>query len=392
MVTSLTKCLNTSAPVGLTTGALRVFLAAFLMLIGGQGLHAGGFDFVQTTGRAVIMHQDMEQEARMMALEDALYLAALQGGAQINGFSLIATDTAIDDHFVVRPASRILDYRIVNEVIAEEHYEVTIEAAVGELPEIECQAREHSNVTVYAPTIGVKSTAPPWSRQFADVVLDDMVMQLDQEPTLNLQNASRTKLDSAALARSNDSFDYTALTTGRVRVGRGDYAIIPEIRLSGDRSHGSFSSNYTMTMQISLRLLSGVEYEELFDHTMTHVIKIEQNSLIRSLDVITRPKRQAILAAMRTPIANFVTDFSRKLKCRPLKVELEYANGNLTAPLGTRHGVGVNSLAIALGTDTPWQILRVSAAGPLSATLTPLNSRRDVANLAGQMIEFMELK
>ena len=125
------------------TMVLRVLctvLAMMFALLGGLQAMASGFEFVQTTGRAVIMHQDAEQEARMMALEDALYTAALQGGAEINGFSIITTDTAIDDHFVVRPASRILDYRIVNEVVEEEHYAVTIEAAVGDLPEGDARA------------------------------------------------------------------------------------------------------------------------------------------------------------------------------------------------------------------------------------------------------------
>ena len=40
------------------------------VLLGGLQVSASGFEFVQTTGRAVIMHQDAEQEARMMALED----------------------------------------------------------------------------------------------------------------------------------------------------------------------------------------------------------------------------------------------------------------------------------------------------------------------------------
>ena len=133
-----------SARAILAPQVLCAALAMMFVLLGGLQASAGGFEFVQTTGRAVIMHQDAEQEARMMALEDALYTAALQGGAEINGFSIITTDTAIDDHFVVRPASRILDYRIVNEVVEEEHYAVTIEAAVGDLPDAQCQARGHS--------------------------------------------------------------------------------------------------------------------------------------------------------------------------------------------------------------------------------------------------------
>ncbi len=370
---------------------LCISLAMMFVLLGGLQAIASGFEFVQTTGRAVIMHQDAEQEARMMALEDALYTAALQGGAEINGFSIITTDTAIDDHFVVRPASRILDYRIVNEVVEEEHYAVTIEAAVGDLPDAQCQARGHSNVTVYAPTIRVAATAPAWTRQFADMAIRDVVIMLDDQPSLNVQVATGTKLDPASLARSNDEFDYTALTSGRVRVSRGDYAIIPQINLFGEVTRGFGVSNQRMTMQLNLRLLSGEGYETLLEHQLTKVIEIEQSSLIRSIDVASRPKRHAILAEMRAPIAGYISEFATKLLCRPVRSTLNYADGILTIPLGTHHGVGVNSLAVASGIDTPWQILRVSAASPMTATLTPLNNQRQTAGLAGQAIEFMEL-
>ena len=370
---------------------LCISLAMMFALLGGLQAIASGFEFVQTTGRAVIMHQDAEQEARMMALEDALYTAALQGGAEINGFSIITTDTAIDDHFVVRPASRILDYRIVNEVVEEEHYAVTIEAAVGDLPDAQCQARGHSNVTIYAPTIRVAATAPAWTRQFADMAIRDVVIMLDEQPSLNVQVATGTKLDPASLARSNDEFDYTALTSGRVRVSRGDYAIIPQINLFGEVTRGFALSNQRMTMQLNLRLLAGEGYETLLEHQLTKVIEIEQSSLIRSLDVVSRPKRHAILAEMRAPIAGYISEFATKLLCRPVRSTLNYADGILTIPLGTHHGVGVNSLAVASGIDTPWQILRVSAASPMTATLTPLNNQRQTAGLAGQAIEFMEL-
>ena len=43
-------------------------------------------------------------------------------------------------------------------------------------------------------------------------------------------------------------------------------------------------------MQLTLRLLAGDGYEPLLDHQLTKIIEIEQNSLIRSLDVISRPK------------------------------------------------------------------------------------------------------
>ncbi len=91
------------------------FACFVLGVTGSQAQLPGGMRFAETTGRAVIIDPTMEQEARMMALEEALYLAALEGGARIDGFSAVTTNSALEDHFVVRPASRILDYTITNE-------------------------------------------------------------------------------------------------------------------------------------------------------------------------------------------------------------------------------------------------------------------------------------
>ena len=54
------------------------------------------FRQVETTGRAVLISGDIET-SRKRALEDALYIAALKGGADINGFSAITSNTVIND-------------------------------------------------------------------------------------------------------------------------------------------------------------------------------------------------------------------------------------------------------------------------------------------------------
>ena len=63
---------------------------------------------VTSTGRAAIISDEQIQETRSRALEDALYSAA-SGGAEIDGFSSIQAGTQLDDHFVVRPSSKIVD-------------------------------------------------------------------------------------------------------------------------------------------------------------------------------------------------------------------------------------------------------------------------------------------
>ena len=74
-----------------------------------------------------------ENEAKKRALEDALYYAAIKGGAKVNGYSSVNNDTSIEEHFTVRPKSQILDYRILKSYIKEEIYIVEVEAVVGDI-------------------------------------------------------------------------------------------------------------------------------------------------------------------------------------------------------------------------------------------------------------------
>ena len=94
--------------------------------------------FIETTGRAVIETNETIDSSRRRALEDALYLAALHGGAKINGFSSVNTDTSIQENLVVQPASQILDYTIISEQKTDTHLTIKIRSAVGQLREKGC--------------------------------------------------------------------------------------------------------------------------------------------------------------------------------------------------------------------------------------------------------------
>ena len=95
--------------------------------------------FIETTGRAVIENDEMIDSSRRRALEDALYLAALHGGAKINGFSSVNTDTSIQESLVVQPASQLLDYTIISEEKTDTHFVIKVRSAVGQLKEKACE-------------------------------------------------------------------------------------------------------------------------------------------------------------------------------------------------------------------------------------------------------------
>jgi len=369
---------------------LLALLACIFFVLGASTGQAAAFRFTETTGRAVIMDAAMEQEARMLALEDALYLAALEGGASINGFSAVMSDTTIEDHFVVRPASRILDYTITNEVIDGEHYEVSIRAAIGDLPRGSCLHRRAVNMTLFKPRMVLAENIPAAVAPMAVEVLNNVIMTIERHGSVSANRATDIALDPSRLSRINDSYDYAALTKGVVRVRRGDFALVPEIILTGKRAGNALLRRDDVTMLIRLHVLAGESYAPIDRFEVTHTVTARQRSASRSLNVIGQPRRPAILAALIEPVSGLVDNMVADLQCRPLTATLALSEGKLTAPVGSHHGMRQNALAVASGTDTPWQIMRVTEVGAMSSILTPLNDRRDPATLAGRTVEFME--
>lgn len=369
-----------------------IVLSIFAFMLGSGTARGEGFRFAETTGRAVIMDPSSHQEARLLALEEALYMAALEGGARINGFTAITASTAVEDHFVVQPASRILDYTVTNEVMDDTHYTVSIRAAIGELPRATCAIRRKINMTVFKPKIVQQPDTPAITGPMAMKMMNHLLERLKMTPGIHTRMAVETELDPSKLARQNDRLDYQALTTGVVRVQRGDFAMVPRIYLSGEKTRSLVGGNsHQVRVQVELTFLAGESYTPVESYLLDNLYQTERQTLFRAVNVLSRPKRTELLADMTAPLDGFVHDIANDLQCQPLTAHIELNDGRLSVPIGSHHGLSRNALAVATGTDTPWQMMRVDSVGLMSSTLAPLNDNRDVRRLAGRTVEFMEI-
>lgn len=371
--------------------SLFLTLLATSFVIGAKSVSAASLRFTETTGRAAIIDPEMVSEARLVALEDALYLAALQGGAQINGFSAVMTDTSIEDHFVIRPASRILDYTIINEVVDDVHYEVQIKAAVGALPKNNCPNERNINVTIFSPKIIHGKAAVSHAGPMAPRVINTIIEAIESHPGLNVTRATDEALDPARLSSTTDEFDYLALSSGITRVRRGDFALIPEIKIMGKRVGFGLDQRDNLVVTLKLNLFSGETYLPVESFVKQQSIDTNFKTPFRALNVLLQPKRPEILDQMRSPVDALVKEMAAKLRCQPLTSILEISDGKLSVPIGSYHGLRLNSLAVATGSDTPWHIMRVTAVKPMSAIVSPLNKKRNIADLDGKPVEFMEI-
>ena len=88
------------------------------------------FKQVEATGRAILIEGDINT-SRKRALEDALYIAALSGGANIDGCSAIKSNTLINDQSIIKATNRVIDFKILSESQDKDFLNIKISAVVG---------------------------------------------------------------------------------------------------------------------------------------------------------------------------------------------------------------------------------------------------------------------
>ena len=349
-----------------------------------------GFRFVETTGRAVITDENSIDDARRNALEDAIFLAAMNGGAKINGFSAIDTETTISDHFTLRPSGEILDFNILSESIEGDHYQMVIKAAVGELKEISCSSRTTAIVKKFAPEFSFSSEVPEWLRQVANQINSEINDLVSEYSEINITDYSPIVLKIHELSISNDDFDYTALTRGRVRVANGEFAYVPKIAMSITKTKNNIENELFLRMKIDSQIFEGAHYKEHENIGYQIILKLKSETPWRYFDILGKKTRDQIRMSLKSGLKQHADELVKKLKCVPLSANIKLKAGKLMVDLGKNHGITRNSLAVSEGENTPYSLLHVTQVFFDEAVLEPLNKSLETSVLVGRKINFME--
>ena len=345
---------------------------------------------VTATGRAIIQHQDALEEARMLALEDALYYAALQGGAKIEGFSSVDTATALTDMTVIKPITQILDYKVIGEIADETHYELTIEAMVGDRQKSGCQSRPISHLTLFKPFMAVDPTLPGYLSQ-APIHMSHVITEaLSADSNLRVMDIRHLSQQEAGVSKASSTIDYRTLTTGRARMYNGDFGVNSSISLRAEKQSDMFLTNEYVTLDITSEIFVYGEQGMLKQVTDTARIFLGEKRLSRTLSILTKTNRETLQKLVTQETKKHAKKLSNIMRCMPLETILEPAQSGLLIKRGARQGVKPKQLAFAQGNDTPLTILHVTDVSESTAILMPLDSRHDLASLHGATVTFQE--
>ena len=345
--------------------------------------------FIETTGRAVIEDTTEVVTARRRSLEDALYLAALHGGAKIKGFSSVSTDTSIQENLVVQPDSYILDYNIISEDQTDTHFIIKIRAAVGNLKSDSCENQGLKSISVYKPIISIHPNVPYWVQPLSSELIKAFMSSLKAEMNINLTDFTDMSLNQSELKSINDEFDYTSLTSGRSRTRSGDYAVVPSIIIDKSTKLVGFTTFNSLEITFLTNIYEGASYSLSSSKSKTVEALFKSSGPWRNINLLLKSSRENIVEPILLKASEHSLDVAKDLICKKIHSRVAINNGQIEVPLGKRHGITLSSLAVTKGDQTPFNIFRVEKVLENKSFLVPLNDSVEVNKFSGKSIQFL---
>ena len=355
---------------------------------------------VKVTGRAVIEDNSVAL-AKIRAIEDALYLASLEGGALISGFSSVNTASSLSEEILVRPSSGILDYNIIDEVISDQHYQVTINALLGnDNIRSNCQSRPKVRIIVYKPDLKIDPHAPAWIHNLPSFLFGSFTNNLSKPENISLVNATNTDFISNLKKFNSKEFNYASLTGDIYSIEPADFALDTKIYIdvSKEEHKTLFSGPREETflnVMVSISILDSKTGEVVVSKQASSKTFSEPSvSMIKSLNVITQPQRETIISNLNSVLINLENEIIDTLSCLRLKAEANPSkiNNAIEIDLGSYQGIKVGNLAMAEIGGSPLAVFKVIETKRNSSVLQPLDTSKDASLYYGQRITFMEFE
>ena len=211
-----------------------MFIALFTFNFALYAQDNSNFKQVEATGRSILLPENIET-SRKRALEDAIYLAALKGGANVNGFSAISSNTVINDQSVIKPTNRVLDFKILSETQNKEYLTIKISAVVGsELSKKNCKIRP-INVNLFKGSITVDTNVPSELARYTSLWYNKTYEFISKLPNVNINNFQNRQLNKIILKFINihKGFMFIALFTFNFALYAQDNSNFKQVEATG---------------------------------------------------------------------------------------------------------------------------------------------------------------
>ena len=348
---------------------------------------------VVSEGRAVIIEGDIET-AKKRALDDALYMASLQAGAKVDGYSSVNTNTSLNENILIRPSSSIKDFVIIEEKEDSTHFLVKIRAFLVSVNETQnCDAREQINLSYLRPYFRVSSSLPAYSQKFPSIISSNIYKNLKEFKNLNLRDLTGFDFNPKILANKPLELDYASLVEGEGdSIKSGEFGLHPIININRGKGRLTRFSD-ELIINLKLNIYEGPRLNLIDSLNYTFSIYLGNETGYSHVDAFYRVPYDKITSLISKSLSKIQFRVIDQLKCHPLEAKAEIVKGVLTVPIGINQGLEIGNVGYVSRNNinhsmNDWVAVTVKKTSGNFSILDILNPSNKKEDLNGKIIRF----
>ena len=382
-----------------------IFIFAFYLPANASNLKKLTVNEVTTTGRSVIINNDI-RKARNLALEDALYLASLKGGAKVEGFSSVSKNTIINDQSIIKPTSSILDFKIIDETQTKEHFQVKILAVVG-ISNLESTCNSKPiNITVFNGKINSEFSLPSRLIRSINFWYEDFFEILKKQDNVNIIDRRDIDFEKLKQSLKNAEYDYNAIVNGLPKIEKGNYSLVPFFELTHkdliNKNNNSYLSERGQAnfarYRILLKFYRGSEFKNVKEFTIEQNVKFDIKTNFQFMKALMKPSIKQIASSIELKTISSLQKIIKDFNCSPLTSKIYVKNDKeLFIDLGSEQGIYNRQIGIVKsGYNTNFLkksdnlVFYVNEVFKNKSKIIPLSDEVDISKLNKMEIQFVE--
>ena len=362
--------------------AVFAALCIHLLLTGAHtGAFAAEISTVKASGQAALSDHSI-QKVRRIALEDALYLAAISAGTEISGTAISSNGILVRDVVSLNTSAQLIDFNVLKENKTETHYQVSVEAYFAKQSRSQCQNQRLPSILLLKPESYVSSNVDVRYHELAGSISNQLQQALAQFYSGVVHDYSNLSLgDYKKSASKNRLFSYSSLQSNQTASNSADFIISSDVRVH--------RAGKTLNADVKLNVLLGSDHSVYKEFEQRLTTKLPEKSPFKTINVLM-PKDVKLNTEPLSEAVEQIKQNLVQIACKPLQGRLQTQGGQLIFPFGQDVGLKSGSLAYVTSGDESWSLLEVSKVFPQSSAMIPINNLQNKSRFANQTVRIIE--
>ena len=360
---------------------LSLFIASICSITGPAWLVAA--EAITSSGQAYITSSVNAEIFRTRAIENALQKIVLGSGQKLNSFSIVENGKVLLDHIQTSSAVKILQYDVIDEVVKNKKYHVTVKAVLGDINGAKtsavCKKAAAKRIDFSIDLYNQPDKFPAWALISKDWVVKELKKYpFDKDLNFNSMHAGTKNNNDLYKLQDHDQ---------KTIVSDNFYKLQTKIYFDRELENNFLEKSIVLSVDIKTILKRKNKVLDKLDRTQ--YFDIQKSNFNKFLRTTSRSNWDATKQAILKFLVSQISDQIANLNCPEISPRVFAKSGIPFIDYGRLDGIKRSDMFVLKTDNTKKTYLKILEIRDHETKVEIISQQNDITNINGKTVELV---